>query len=78
MTSGMGGHSPSNLAHYLNGVDFPANRDDLREQAEDNGAEDEVLEVIEMMPDEDFESMADVMVAYGEAAAQARGEGDDD
>lgn len=36
-------------------------------QARKNGAEPAVLEVIEAMPDMDFETMADVMKAYGEA-----------
>jgi hypothetical protein len=37
------------------------------EQAKENGANEDVLEVIESMPDGDYESMADVMKAYGEA-----------
>ena len=36
-------------------------------QARENGADRAVLEVIEAMPDEDYESMADVMKGYGEA-----------
>jgi len=81
MTRGMGGHSPSNVAHFLRGIDFPAGRDALRRQAEQNGAEPAVLEMIGDMPDEDFESMADVMSAYGDAASdlrEERGANDDD
>lgn len=36
-------------------------------QARDNGADNDVLEVIEAMPEAEFESMADVMKAYGDA-----------
>ena len=36
-------------------------------QARNNGADRAVLEVIEAMPDADYESMADVMKGYGEA-----------
>jgi hypothetical protein len=67
MTRGLGGHSPANVTHFLRGVDFPANKGDLIQQARDNGAEDAVLEVLDAFPDDEFENMADVMKAYGEA-----------
>ena len=67
MTRGLGGHSPANVTHFLRGVDFPADKGALIQQAKDNGAEDAVLEVLDAFPDDEFESMADVMKAYGEA-----------
>jgi hypothetical protein len=67
MTRGLGGHSPSNIAHNLRGVDFPAQKQNLVEQAKQNGAEDEVLEVIGAMPDGEYQDMADVMKGVGEA-----------
>jgi len=67
MTRGLGGHSPSNIAHNLRGVDFPAQKQNLVEQAKQNGAEDEVLEVIGGMPDGEYQDMADVMKGVGEA-----------
>ena len=67
MTRGLGGHSPANVSHHLKGIGFPASKDDLLRKAKDNGADQDVLEVIEAMPDADFETMADVMKAYGEA-----------
>jgi len=66
MTRGLGGHSPANVSKYLKGIDFPATRRDLRLQAEDNGADPDVMDVILSLPD-------DVMAAYGEAARTARG-----
>lgn len=68
MTRGLGGHSPANVSKYLKGIAFPATRRDLRLQAEDNGADPDVIDVILSLPDDDYESMADVMAAYGEAA----------
>jgi len=65
MTRGVGGHSPANITHHLKGVDFPASKQDLEKRAKDNGADKEVLETIRGMPDDRFESMADVMKAYG-------------
>lgn len=67
MTRGLGGQSPANVTHYLKGIDIPANKQDLMEKAKDNGAEDTVLDKIDQMPDEEFEDMAGVMKAYGEA-----------
>ncbi len=71
MTRGLGGHSPANVTHNLRGVDFPARKDDLMRRARENGADGDVLEVIESMPDEEFGNMADVMKAYGEADRQS-------
>jgi hypothetical protein len=65
MTRGVGGHSPANITHHLKGVDFPASKQDLETHAKDNGADKEVLETIRGMPGDRFESMADVMKAYG-------------
>ncbi len=71
MTRGLGGHSPANVTQHLKGVGFPAHKQDLMRTARDNGADDDVLEVIQSMPDDAFESMADVMKAYGEADRSA-------
>lgn len=65
MTRGVGGGSPANVAQYLKGIDFPAGRDDLLRQAKKNHAEKAVLDQLNQMPDEQYESMADVMKGYG-------------
>ncbi|MEA1673613.1 DUF2795 domain-containing protein [Nitrospirillum sp. BR 11163] len=67
MTRGLGGHSPANVAHYLRGVDFPADKQALIRKAKENGAEGEVLDMLEAMPDADYETAADVMKGYGAA-----------
>ena len=67
MTRGLGGHSPANVTHHLKGVGFPASKRDLIQRARQNGAESAVLEVLEAFSEEEFETMADVMKAYGEA-----------
>lgn len=67
MTRGLGGHSPANVAYFLKGTDFPATKRDLIAQARYNGAEPEVMEVLFDLPDDEYFSMADVMVGYGEA-----------
>lgn len=66
MTRGLGGKSPANITHHLKGTDFPATRADLEENAKQNGAEDDVLDVIRQMPDQEYGSMADVTKGVGE------------
>lgn len=67
MARGAGGKSPANVAQYLSGIDFPCQKEDLIEHAEQNGAEDEVLEVLNNMPEDEYNNMADVMKGYGMA-----------
>jgi hypothetical protein len=66
MTRGVGGHSPANVQKYLRDVDYPATRTDLLDQARRNNAPDEVLDVIQRIPDHQFGGPQDVMKAYGE------------
>lgn len=66
MPKAAGGGSPVGVAKYLKGIDFPAGRDDLVEHARKNHAEKAILEVLEKMPDEEYDSMADVMKGYGQ------------
>jgi hypothetical protein len=66
MVKGLSGKSPANISLHLKGIDFPAQKQDLVQHANKNGAPSEVLDVIKQMPDDEFENMADVMKAYGE------------
>lgn len=66
MTIGMGGHSPSNILHNLKGVHFPADKAKLIEQARKNNAENEVMEIINQLPDGPYQSMADVLKGVGQ------------
>lgn len=65
MAIGMGGHSPSNILHHLKGVDFPADRNSLIEQAQKNNAEGDILDILRQMPDQKYQSMADVLKGVG-------------
>ncbi|MEZ4599599.1 MAG: DUF2795 domain-containing protein [Syntrophotaleaceae bacterium] len=65
MAKASGGGSPIGVAKYLKGIDCPAGRKDLIEHARKNHAAKAVLEKLEQMPDEEYESMADVMKGYG-------------
>ncbi len=63
---GVGGESPSNVQKYLKGVDYPAKKRDLVETAKKNSAPNEVVQVIQQFPDQEFKGPQDVMKAYGE------------
>ena len=62
MTRGVGGHSPSNITHHLKGNDLPASKKDLEHQARNNGADKEVLDTIRAAPEQNYASMADVIM----------------
>ncbi|MBI5164702.1 MAG: DUF2795 domain-containing protein [Magnetospirillum sp.] len=62
----MGGHSPSNILHHLKGVDFPVDRQGLIEQAQRNNAAEDVVEILQQMPDTEYQSMADVLKGVGQ------------
>ena len=63
---GMAGDSPANVQKYLKGVDYPAKKRELVEQARKNAAPDEVMQMIQRFPDQEFKGPQDVMKAYGE------------
>jgi hypothetical protein len=68
MTEGRGGNSSANVTHHLAGTHFPASKNDLLLRARDNGAGQDMLEVLESLrEDEEFGTLADVMKACGEA-----------
>ncbi|HEY9878588.1 MAG TPA: DUF2795 domain-containing protein [Leptolyngbyaceae cyanobacterium] len=58
--------SPIAISKAIKGIDFPASKEDLIEHAKQNKAEQEVMEVLENLPEDDFETVADVEKAYGE------------
>jgi hypothetical protein len=64
-TGGTGGHSVANITHGLKGMDFPASKKELIQQAKHNKATKEVSDEIENFEDRQYESMADVMREYG-------------
>lgn len=67
MTRGTGGRSPINVTRHLRGIDFPARKKDLIEQARADDADDSIVRQLERMPDQEYQDMADVMAAYGQS-----------
>ena len=62
----MGFTNTAVIAQSLSGIDFPANKQKLAEYARQNNADQDVLEVINKMPDSEYTSMADVFKGVGE------------
>lgn len=58
--------NPIQIQKFLKGVDYPATKDELRERARANEADDEVLGTLDALPDERYDSPADLSKAIGE------------
>jgi hypothetical protein len=73
MTRGTGGHPVSNITHHLKGINFPAGKHEMLRQARDNGAAQDILDVLHAMPDREYDTAAEVIQAV--AQAERRGDG---
>ena len=58
--------NPIQVQKYLKGVDYPAKKDDLLAQAQSLGADDNVRQTLERLPDEEFQTPAEVSQAIGD------------
>lgn len=58
--------NPIQLQKHLKGMDYPASKQDLIKHAEQQGADDNVRSTLEQLPDEQYETPADVSKAVGE------------
>lgn len=56
---------PIAVQRHLQGVDYPAERDELVAHAEENGAPAEVLEALEGLEDTTFDDPTEVMRELG-------------
>ncbi|MGH2505964.1 MAG: DUF2795 domain-containing protein [Ktedonobacteraceae bacterium] len=55
--------SPADVEKHLKGIDYPASKEDLLKTAKRNGADKEVCDVIQRLPDQQFERPTDVAKA---------------
>jgi predicted outer membrane protein len=67
--------NPVQVQKYLKGVDYPASKKTLLEKAKSMGADDNVCASLEQLPDEDFQTPADVSEAFGALPDDARPSG---
>ena len=57
--------NPIHLQKFLKGVDYPAQKEDLLKVAEKNGAEKEVQQALEELPEMEFDTPAEVNKQLG-------------
>ena len=64
--------NPIELQKALKGVDYPAKKSDLVKAAETNGASEEIRSALDNLPDQSFETPADVNedIGFGEDKAK--------
>jgi hypothetical protein len=68
--------SAADLAHSFKGAKFPISKKDLANLARKNGAAEEVIETIEELPDEEFDSVVQVEKAFKEEHRAQGGQDD--
>jgi hypothetical protein len=66
--------SQQEVRRNLRGAEFPASKQDLRRQAEQNNANDEFLAIIDELPDGQFDTIEDVVAEIEEATEPAGGQ----
>ncbi len=59
--------SPVQMQKHLKGVNYPASKNDLVQQAQNNHASDEIVDKIRTLPADSFGGPKDVMKALGRA-----------
>ncbi len=57
--------NPVQVQKFLSGVDYPAGKKELLQHADEQGADHNVKSVLEQLPDDKFETPADVSQAIG-------------
>lgn len=58
--------NPIQMQKHLKGLDYPASKEDLIAHAKKHGADENALSVLEQLPDEEYETPADVSKAIGQ------------
>ena len=52
--------SPIDIQRALKGMDYPASKNDIVRQAEENGGNEEVVEALRKIPDREYEGPSGV------------------
>jgi hypothetical protein len=58
-------NNPIQLQKYLGGVDYPTDKQTLVRTAKDQGADDDVIQTLESLPFDRYNSPNDVSEAFG-------------
>ncbi|WXF91534.1 DUF2795 domain-containing protein [Curtobacterium flaccumfaciens pv. flaccumfaciens] len=63
----MAAPNPIQVQKYLSGIDYPASKDDVVSTAEQEGAPDDVLEALRVIPDGEYDAPTAVSSAVSDA-----------
>ncbi len=58
--------SPAEIERHLGGIDYPASKQELVQHAREQNAPEEVTQVLDRMPDQEYGSAADVAKGVGQ------------
>ncbi|PSN13496.1 hypothetical protein C7293_15680 [filamentous cyanobacterium CCT1] len=58
--------NPIQVQKFLKGMEYPASKQDVIEHAKQQGADENICSTLEQMPEDEFETPADVSKAIGE------------
>jgi hypothetical protein len=58
--------NPIQLQKHLKGIDYPVSKQQLIEHAKKHGADENAMEVFEQLPDQEYETPAEVSKAIGQ------------
>lgn len=57
--------NPEQIQKILDGMSYPASKDDLVQHARSHGADSKVMDALNSLPDQQFQTAADVSRAVG-------------
>ena len=58
--------NPIQLQKHLKGMEYPASKQDIVDYAKQQGADDNAIDILEQLPEEEYETPTDVNKAVGE------------
>ncbi|HEX2909989.1 MAG TPA: DUF2795 domain-containing protein [Chloroflexia bacterium] len=58
--------NPIQVQKFLKGMDYPAKKDDIVKKAKQEGADENVMSVLEQLKEKEFQTPADVSKAIGQ------------
>ncbi|PSR12292.1 hypothetical protein C8255_26820 [filamentous cyanobacterium CCP3] len=58
--------NPIQVQKFLKGIEYPASKQDVIEHAKQQGADENICSTLEQMPEDEFETPADISKAIGE------------
>lgn len=58
--------NPIQVQKFLSGMDYPASKDEIVKHAKSKGADENIMDTLEQLPEDDYETPADVSKAIGQ------------